>query len=97
MALTLEQRLNIMREILKAFQGTVASIAQVDGILGLFDVPAEDFEVRIFILARLGEIAREISLKAYRSEELRMHLLDAIQGSLDRYIEREDELFEEVQ
>jgi hypothetical protein len=97
MKFSLKRRLNITGEILKTLQGTVASIAQVEGLLGLFEIPAEDFEARIFILSRLAEIAREVSIKAFRSEELRMHIIDAIQGSLDRYIEREDEFFEEVQ
>jgi hypothetical protein len=97
MALTMEQRLSIMREFLKILQSSVVSIAQIEGLLGLFEVPADDLETRIFVLARLAELAREVSLKTYRSLEVRDYVINSIQGLLDRYIEQEDAMVEEVQ
>ncbi|MDR2677618.1 MAG: hypothetical protein LBB26_03585 [Puniceicoccales bacterium] len=97
MALTMEQRLSIMREFLKILQSSVVSIAQIEGLLNLFEVPQDDLELRIFILSRLAELAREVSLKTYRSEEVREYVINSIQGLLDRYIEQEDAMVEEVQ
>jgi hypothetical protein len=74
----------------------MVSIAQIEGVLNTFEMPNDDYEARIFILARLAEIARELSLKTYRSDEHRLHVIDAIQGSLDRYIEQEDIVVNEV-
>jgi hypothetical protein len=93
----MEQRLGIMREFLKILQSSVVSIAQIEGLLGLFEVPADDLELRIFILTRLAELAREVSVKTYRSEEVRDYVINSIQGLLDRYIEQEDAMVEEVQ
>jgi hypothetical protein len=97
MALTMEQRLSITQEFLKILQSSVVSIAQIEGLLNLFEVPADDLEARIFILTRLAELAREVSLKTYRSEEVREYVINSIQGLLDRYIEQEDAMVEEVQ
>jgi hypothetical protein len=96
MALPLEKRLEVTRDILRAAQGTMVSIAQIEGILAAFQLPGDDFEARIFVLTRLAEIIRELSLKTFRSEEHRLHIVDAIQGSLDRYIEQEDIVVSEV-
>jgi hypothetical protein len=85
-----------MRDVLRITQGAMVSISQIEGILNAFEIPTDDFEARIFILARLAEIARELSLKAFRSDEHRLHVIDAIQGSLDRYIEQEDVVVNEV-
>jgi 7,8-dihydro-6-hydroxymethylpterin-pyrophosphokinase len=95
-ALTLEKRLEVTRDILRMVQGAMASIAQVEGLLNVFELPLEDFEARIFVLARLAELARELSIKTYRSEEHRLHVVEAIQNSLDRYIEKEDVVVNEV-
>ncbi|MDR1456965.1 MAG: hypothetical protein LBI34_02845 [Puniceicoccales bacterium] len=97
MTLTMEQRLSITQEFLKILQSSVVSIAQIEGLLNLFEISQDDLEARIFILSRLAELAREISLKTYRSEEVRDYVINSIQGLLDRYIEQEDAMMEEVQ
>jgi hypothetical protein len=97
MAFSLEQRLGVTREFLKILQSSVVSITQIEGLVNLFEVPAEDLEARIFLLSRLAELAREISLKTYRSDEVRDYVINSIQGLLDRYIEEEDAMIEEVQ
>jgi hypothetical protein len=93
----MEQRLSITQEFLKILQSSVVSIAQIEGLLNLFEISQDDLEARIFILSRLAELAREISLKTYRSEEVRDYVINSIQGLLDRYIEQEDAMMEEVQ
>jgi hypothetical protein len=95
-ALTLEKRLEVTRDVLRLVQGAMASIAQVEGLLSAFGLQLEDFEGRIFVLARLAELARELSVKTYRSEEHRLHVIDAIQSALDRCIEQEDVVINEV-
>ncbi|MDR2030227.1 MAG: hypothetical protein LBP65_02055 [Puniceicoccales bacterium] len=47
-------------------------------------------------LYRLAELARELAIKTYRSDEHRFHVIEAIQNSLDRYIEEEDVVVNEV-
>ncbi|MDR3117514.1 MAG: hypothetical protein LBT98_03005 [Puniceicoccales bacterium] len=96
MALTLEKRLEVTRDILRIAQGAMVSIAQVEGLLSVFSLPLEDFEGRIFVLARLADLARDLSVKTYRSEDHRLHVIESIQNSLDRYIEKEDVVVNEV-
>jgi hypothetical protein len=97
MAFSLDQRLAITREFLKILRGSVVSAAQIEGLVAMFEVEQDDLEGKIFLLARLGELARDISLRAYRSEELRDNFINGIQGLMDRYIEQENTMIEEVQ
>jgi hypothetical protein len=96
MALEMEKRLEVTRDILRMAQGTMVSMAQVEGILATFKLPTDDYEARIFLLSRLAEVVRELSMKTFRSDEHRLHIIDAIQSSLDRYIEEEDVVVDEV-
>lgn len=95
MALNLDQRLNLTQDFLKLAQSNWIGFAQTEHLLQYFHVPEEDYEAKIFLLTRLSELARELPMKAYASEETRKSLLDAIQNALDHYIEEEDEVFAE--
>jgi hypothetical protein len=96
MALSLEKRLELTRDVLRLTQSAMVSIAQVEGVLNMFQLPTDDYEGRIFVLSRLAEVMRDLAVKTFRSEEHRLHVIDAIQGSLDRYIEQEDIVLNEV-
>ena len=96
MALTEEKRLAITRNILRAVQSTSANIAQIEGILQDFEIANEDVEERIFVLSRLSELIRELSVKVFKSEDQRFDVIDAVQEVLDHYIEVEDVITEEV-
>jgi hypothetical protein len=96
MALPLEKRLELTRDILRVTQSALVSVAQIEGLLNAFQIESDDYEGRIFVLSRLAEMARELALKTFRSDEHRLHVVDAIQSSLDRYIEQEDVVVNEV-
>ncbi|MDR2664014.1 MAG: hypothetical protein LBB14_00580 [Puniceicoccales bacterium] len=91
-----ERRLTITRNILRTLQGASAGMAQMEGILQDFGLAEDDLEARIFILSRIAELIRELSLKTFRSVEQRFELMDAVQEALDHYIELEDVIVDEV-
>lgn len=95
MALTLDQQLQVTRDFLKMLQNAWIGVGQIENFLNYFAVPAEDLEARIFILTRLLEVSRDISLKAFASEESRTRTIETIQSALDRYIKEEDEITDE--
>lgn len=95
MALNLDRRLSITQDFLKLAQSNWIGFAQTEHLIQYFKVPEDDYEAKIFLLTRLSELARELPMKAYASEETRKSLLDAIQNALDHYIEEEDEVFAE--
>jgi hypothetical protein len=96
MALTEEKKLSITRDVLRAVQGSSPSISQIESILQGFDIPADDIESRIFILSRLAELVRELSVKLFRSVDQRFDVIDIVQEVLDHYIEVEDIITDEV-
>jgi type III secretion system TyeA family effector delivery regulator len=96
MALNEQKRLAITRNILRAVQGSSVGLSQVEGILQDFELPMGDVESRIFILSRLAELIRELSMKTFRSDEQRLEALDTIQEALDHYIDVEDVIVDEV-
>ncbi|MDR2667844.1 MAG: hypothetical protein LBB38_02285 [Puniceicoccales bacterium] len=96
MALTEEKRLAVTRELLRTVQGSSPSISQIEGILYNFDLQVDDVESRIFILSRLAELVRELSVKLFRSTDQRFDVIDIVQEVLDHYIEVEDIITDEV-
>jgi hypothetical protein len=94
--LSLEKQLEITRDILRLAQGMSANLAQVEAILLAFDLPPDDYEARIFVLTRIIEIMRELSVKTFRNGEHRLEVIEAIQNCMDRYIEEEDVVISEV-
>jgi type III secretion system TyeA family effector delivery regulator len=91
-----KQKLTIMRSIFRTLQSSPVGASQIEAILQDFTLPEDDLEARIFILTRLAEIFRELSLKTFRSVDQRIEILDAVQEVLDKYIEMEDVICEEV-
>ncbi|MDR0340584.1 MAG: TyeA family type III secretion system gatekeeper subunit [Puniceicoccales bacterium] len=91
-----ERQLAITRNILRIVQSGSVATSQIEGVLQDFALPEKNFEERIFMLSRLAELTRELSMKAFRSAEQRLEILDAIQEVLDHYIEMEDVIFDEI-
>ena len=55
----------------------------------------DDVEAKIYFLRELLAIVRKLPLAIYNDPQDRLRLIDALQSSLDKAIEEEEELLEE--
>lgn len=91
MALDFETRLKATLDLLKMVQGSWLGAGQVENFLAYFSIAEEDLESKIFILIRLLEIVRESPSKLFADEDARLRVVEAIQSTVDQYVQEEDD------